>query len=170
MPALFSQQKADSSTGVEKSACFVLVLHTESAPAATALDDAILLTRAAEQYCSSFVPYLLTEASSAMAEFPPGGGCRFRYVLALTVPVARGLSPFLLHRCLTPKRALRQAATPDQQAISIFHFIIGNPAHKVNPRRPLISRRTIGPSSTDSMEIVSILCFTNGGTYAMLSA
>lgn len=142
MPALFTQQKADLPTEVENQRASVLVLHTESAPAAMALDDAILLTRATEQSCSPFVSYLLTEASSAMAEFPPCGGCRFRYVLALTVPVARGLSPFLLHRCLTLKRALRQAATPDQQAIFIFHFIIGIQGNKVNPRSGLFPRET----------------------------
>ena len=45
MPALFTQQKADFSAYVEKSACCLLILHTESAPAASALDGAILLTR-----------------------------------------------------------------------------------------------------------------------------
>ena len=71
-----------------------------------------------------------------MAEFPPGGEFRrFRRLLALTVPVARGLSPFLFHRCLT-RKVVRQAVTPDQQAIFIFHFIIGKRRHKVNPRPP----------------------------------
>ena len=51
-----------------------------------------------------------------MAEFPPGGEFRrFRRLLALTVPVARGLSPFLFHRCLTPN-GHAAAVTPDQQA------------------------------------------------------
>ncbi len=53
-----------------------------------------------------------------MAEFPPGGEFRrFRRLLALTVPVARGLSPFLFHRCLPPKGSRGAAVTPDQQAV-----------------------------------------------------
>ena len=67
-----------------------------------------------------------------MAEFPPGGEFRrFRRLLALTVPVARGLSPFLFHRCLPPKGSRGAAVTPDQQAIYIFYFIIEGMPRKV---------------------------------------
>ena len=41
-----------------------------------------------------------------------------------------------------PQKGLRQAATPDQQAIFIFHFIIGIQGNKVNPRSGLFPRET----------------------------
>ena len=37
-----------------------------------------------------------------------------------------------------PQKGLRQAATPDQQAIFIFYFIIGIQGNKVNPRSGLV--------------------------------
>ena len=101
-----------------KSACCLLVLHTESAPAAYGPGRCNSPDSRREALPLPVVALPSHRRISAMAEFPPGGEFRrFRRLLALTVPVAQGLSPFLFHRCLPPKGSRGAAVTPDQQAV-----------------------------------------------------
>lgn len=142
MPALLTQQKADLPTEVEKSACFCArpaygecarcngpgrCNSPDSRHGAVMLPVRILPSHRS-QFCNGGV--------SSLRRMPLQiRSCAHSADRAGFVPISFAPLP-------DPQKGLRQAATPDQQAIFIFHFIIGIQGNKVNPRSGLFPRET----------------------------
>lgn len=142
MPALFTQQKADLPTEVEKSACFCArpaygecarcngpgrCNSPDSRHGAIMLPVRILPSHRS-QFCNGGVSSLRRMPLQIRSCAHSAGRAGF-------VPISFAPLP-------DPQKGLRQAATPDQQAIFIFHFIIGIQGNKVNPRSGLFPRET----------------------------
>lgn len=142
MPALLTQQKADLPTEVEKSACFCArpaygecarcngpgrCNSPDSRHGAVMLPVRILPSHRS-QFCNGGV--------SSLRQMPLQiRSCAHSAGRAGFVPISFAPLP-------DPQKGLRQAATPDQQAIFIFYFIIGIQGNKVNPRSGLFPRET----------------------------
>lgn len=137
MPALLTQQKADLPTEVEKSACFCArpaygecarcngpgrCNSPDSRHGAIMLPVRILPSHRS-QFCNGGVSSLRRMPLQIRSCAHSAGRAGF-------VPISFAPLP-------DPQKGLRQAATPDQQAIFIFHFIIGIQGNKVNPRSGL---------------------------------
>ena len=142
MPALLTQQKADLPTEVEKSACFCArpaygecarcngpgrCNSPDSRHGAIMLPVRILPSHRS-QFCNGGVSSLRRMPLQIRSCAHSAGRAGF-------VPISFAPLP-------DPQKGLRQAATPDQQAIFIFHFIIGIQGNKVNPRSGLFPRET----------------------------
>ena len=142
MPALLTQQKADLPTEVEKSACFCArpaygecarcngpgrCNSPDSRHGAIMLPVRILPSHRS-QFCNGGVSSLRRMPLQIRSCAHSAGRAGF-------VPISFAPLP-------DPQKGLRQAATPDQQAIFIFHFIIGIQGNKVNPRSGLFPRAT----------------------------
>ena len=142
MPALLTQQKADLPTEVEKSACFCArpaygecarcngpgrCNSPDSRHGAIMLPVRILPSHRS-QFCNGGVSSLRRMPLQIRSCAHSAGRAGF-------VPISFAPLP-------APQKGLRQAATPDQQAIFIFHFIIGIQGNKVNPRSGLFPRET----------------------------
>ena len=142
MPALLTQQKADLPTEVEKSACFCArpaygecarcngpgrCNSPDSRHGAIMLPVRILPSHRS-QFCNGGVSPLRRMPLQIRSCAHSAGRAGF-------VPISFAPLP-------DPQKGLRQAATPDQQAIFIFHFIIGIQGNKVNPRSGLFPRET----------------------------
>ena len=142
MPALLTQQKADLPTEVEKSACFCArpaygecarcngpgrCNSPDSRHGAVMLPVRILPSHRS-QFCNGGVSSLRRMPLQIRSCAHSAGRAGF-------VPISFAPLP-------DPQKGLRQAATPDQQAIFIFHFIIGIQGNKVNPRSGLFPRET----------------------------
>lgn len=142
MPALLTQQKADLPTEVEKSACFCArpaygecarcngpgrCNSPDSRHGAIMLPVRILPSHRS-QFCNGGVSSLRRMPLQIRSCAHSAGRVGF-------VPISFAPLP-------DPQKGLRQAATPDQQAIFIFHFIIGIQGNKVNPRSGLFPRET----------------------------
>ena len=142
MPALLTQQKADLPTEVEKSACFCArpaygecarcngpgrCNSPDSRHGAIMLPVRILPSHRS-QFCNGGVSSLRRKPLQIRSCAHSAGRAGF-------VPISFAPLP-------DPQKGLRQAATPDQQAIFIFHFIIGIQGNKVNPRSGLFPRET----------------------------
>ena len=142
MPALLTQQKADLPTEVEKSACFCArpaygecarcngpgrCNSPDSRHGAIMLPVRILPSHRS-QFCNGGVSSLRRMPLQIRSCAHSAGRAGF-------VPISFAPLP-------DPQKCLRQAATPDQQAIFIFHFIIGIQGNKVNPRSGLFPRET----------------------------
>lgn len=142
MPALLTQQKADLPTEVEKSACFCArpaygecarcngpgrCNSPDSHHGAIMLPVRILPSHRS-QFCNGGVSSLRRMPLQIRSCAHSAGRAGF-------VPISFAPLP-------DPQKGLRQAATPDQQAIFIFHFIIGIQGNKVNPRSGLFPRET----------------------------
>lgn len=139
MPALLTQQKADLPTEVEKSACFCArpaygecarcngpgrCNSPDSRHGAIMLPVRILPSHRS-QFCNGGVSSLRRMPLQIRSCAHSAGRAGF-------VPISFAPLP-------DPQKGLRQAATPDQQAIFIFIGIQGN---KVNPRSGLFPRET----------------------------
>ena len=144
MPALLTQQKADLPTEVEKSACFCArPAYGECArcngPGRCNSPDS--------RHGAIMLPVRILP--SHRSQFCNGGVSSLRRMplqirsCAHSAGRAGLCTPFISSRRLTflPGRCSK-AATPDQQAIFIFHFIIGIQGNKVNPRSGLFPRET----------------------------
>lgn len=142
MPALLTQQKANLPTEVEKSACFCArpaygecarcngpgrCNSPDSRHGAIMLPVRILPSHRS-QFCNGGVSSLRRMPLQIRSCAHSAGRAGF-------VPISFAPLP-------DPQKGLRQAATPDQQAIFIFHFIIGIQGNKVNPRSGLFPRET----------------------------
>lgn len=142
MPALLTQQRADLPTEVEKSACFCArpaygecarcngpgrCNSPDSRHGAIMLPVRILPSHRS-QFCNGGVSSLRRMPLQIRSCAHSAGRAGF-------VPISFAPLP-------DPQKGLRQAATPDQQAIFIFHFIIGIQGNKVNPRSGLFPRET----------------------------
>ena len=142
MPTLLTQQKADLPTEVEKSACFCAhpaygecarcngpgrCNSPDSRHGAVMLPVRILPSHRS-QFCNGGVSSLRRMPLQIRSCAHSAGRAGF-------VPISFAPLP-------DPQKGLRQAATPDQQAIFIFHFIIGIQGNKVNPRSGLFPRET----------------------------
>ncbi len=142
MPALLTQQKADLPTEVEKSACFCArpaygecarcngpgrCNSPDSRHGAIMLPVRILPSHRS-QFCNGGVSSLRRMPLQIRSCAHSAGRAGF-------VPISFAPLP-------DPQKGLRQAATPDQQAKFIFHFIIGIQGNKVNPRSGLFPRET----------------------------
>ena len=142
MQALLTQQKADLPTEVEKSACFCArpaygecarcngpgrCNSPDSRHGAIMLPVRILPSHRS-QFCNGGVSSLRRMPLQIRSCAHSAGRAGF-------VPISFAPLP-------DPQKGLRQAATPDQQAIFIFHFIIGIQGNKVNPRSGLFPRET----------------------------
>lgn len=142
MPALLTQQKADLPTEVEKSAGFCArpaygecarcngpgrCNSPDSRHGAIMLPVRILPSHRS-QFCNGGVSSLRRMPLQIRSCAHSAGRAGF-------VPISFAPLP-------DPQKGLRQAATPDQQAIFIFHFIIGIQGNKVNPRSGLFPRET----------------------------
>ena len=142
MPALLTQQKADLPTEVEKSARFCArpaygecarcngpgrCNSPDSRHGAIMLPVRILPSHRS-QFCNGGVSSLRRMPLQIRSCAHSAGRAGF-------VPISFAPLP-------DPQKGLRQAATPDQQAIFIFHFIIGIQGNKVNPRSGLFPRET----------------------------
>lgn len=142
MPTLLTQQKADLPTEVEKSACFCArpaygecarcngpgrCNSPDSRHGAIMLPVRILPSHRS-QFCNGGVSSLRRMPLQIRSCAHSAGRAGF-------VPISFAPLP-------DPQKGLRQAATPDQQAIFIFHFIIGIQGNKVNPRSGLFPRET----------------------------
>ena len=142
MPALLTQQKADLPTEVEKSACFCArpaygecarcngpgrCNSPDSRHGAVMLPVRILPSHRS-QFCNGGVSSLRRMPLQIRSCAHSAGRAGF-------VPISFAPLP-------DPQKGLRQAATPDQQAIFIFYFIIGIQGNKVNPRSGLFPRET----------------------------
>lgn len=142
MPALLTRQKADLPTEVEKSACFCArpaygecarcngpgrCNSPDSRHGAIMLPVRILPSHRS-QFCNGGVSSLRRMPLQIRSCAHSAGRAGF-------VPISFAPLP-------DPQKGLRQAATPDQQAIFIFHFIIGIQGNKVNPRSGLFPRET----------------------------
>lgn len=142
MPALLTQQKADLPTEVEKSACFCArpaygecarcngpgrCNSPDSRHGAIMLPVRILPSHRS-QFCNGGVSSLRRMPLQIRSCAHSAGRAGF-------VPISFAPLP-------DPQKGLRQAATPDQQAIFIFYFIIGIQGNKVNPRSGLFPRET----------------------------
>ena len=142
MPALLTQQKADLPTEVEKAACFCArpaygecarcngpgrCNSPDSRHGAIMLPVRILPSHRS-QFCNGGVSSLRRMPLQIRSCAHSAGRAGF-------VPISFAPLP-------DPQKGLRQAATPDQQAIFIFHFIIGIQGNKVNPRSDLFPRET----------------------------
>ncbi len=142
MPAPLTQQKADLPTEVEKSACFCArpaygecarcngpgrCNSPDSRHGAIMLPVRILPSHRS-QFCNGGVSSLRRMPLQIRSCAHSAGRAGF-------VPISFAPLP-------DPQKGLRQAATPDQQAIFIFHFIIGIQGNKVNPRSGLFPRET----------------------------
>lgn len=142
MPALLTQQKADLPTDVEKSACFCArpaygecarcngpgrCNSPDSRHGAVMLPVRILPSHRS-QFCNGGVSSLRRMPLQIRSCAHSAGRAGF-------VPISFAPLP-------DPQKGLRQAAIPDQQAIFIFHFIIGIQGNKVNPRSGLFPRET----------------------------
>ena len=142
MPALLTQQKADLPTEVEKSACFCArpaygecarcngpgrCNSPDSRHGAIMLPVRILPSHRS-QFCNGGVSSLRRMPLQIRSCAHSAGRAGF-------VPISFAPLP-------DPQKGLRQAATPDQPAIFIFHFIIGIQGNKVNPRSGLFPRET----------------------------
>lgn len=142
MPALLTQQKADLPTEVEKSACFCArpaygecarcngpgrCNSPDSRHGAIMLPVRILPSHRS-QFCNGGVSSLRRMPLQIRSCAHSAGRAGF-------VPISFAPLP-------DPQKGLRQAATPDQQAIFIFHFLIGIQGNKVNPRSGLFPRET----------------------------
>lgn len=142
MPALLTQQKADLPTEVEKSACFCArpaygecarcngpgrCNSPDSRHGAIMLPVRILPSHRS-QFCNGGVSSLRRMPLQIRSCAHSAGRAGF-------VPISFAPLP-------DPQKGLRQAATPDQQAIFILHFIIGIQGNKVNPRSGLFPRET----------------------------
>lgn len=136
------QQKADLPTEVEKSACFCArpaygecarcngpgrCNSPDSRHGAIMLPVRILPSHRS-QFCNGGVSSLRRMPLQIRSCAHSAGRAGF-------VPISFAPLP-------DPQKGLRQAATPDQQAIFIFHFIIGIQGNKVNPRSGLFPRET----------------------------
>lgn len=139
MPTLLTQQKADLPTEVEKSACFCArpaygecarcngpgrCNSPDSRHGAVMLPVRILPSHRS-QFCNGGVSSLRRMPLQIRSCAHSAGRAGF-------VPISFAPLP-------DPQKGLRQAATPDQQAIFIFYFIIGIQGNKVNPPQRLIS-------------------------------
>ena len=139
MPALLTQQKADLPTEVEKSACFCArPAYGECArcngPGRCNSPDS--------RHGAVMLPVRILP--SHRSQFCNGGVSSLRRMPLQIRSCAHsagraGFVPFSFAPLPDPQKGLRQAATPDQQAIFIFHLIIGIQGNKVNPRSGLFS-------------------------------
>lgn len=142
MPALLTQQKADLPTEVEKSACFCArPAYGECARC----NDPGRCNSPDSRHGAIMLPVRILP--SHRSQFCNGGVSSLRRMPLQIRSCAHsagraGFVPISFAPLPDPQKGLRQAATPDQQAIFIFHFIIGIQGNKVNPRSGLFPRET----------------------------